>query len=187
MSASLRMAVVSGPDVRPDLVRSSLWLPRLPDEHRPLRDVMRASNREGQVAIFGSPNVHVVGVQALAFGKEWVALSAAGLTVFAFSLTEGQDRNAFSIYSGGVRSRYVSNEAGRDEGPLHPLEPPRTSDELPSDRIKAIYLAQTGERLDVALAGSREVPVWITSRVQGLLSAKVRTTPRPGALRRQSA
>jgi hypothetical protein len=160
---ALSMVVVGGASASSDSVRRALWLPRIPDAVRPLRDVVRAAARPGTLAITQQDGyVLVHGLSALTFQKDWLALSADGCRVFAFLLVEGVAGNSWALYETGRRIRVFDERNGRDEGERPPYEPPPDREEPPSDRIRALYTALTEHEVGEDLDLEGDVGVWFT-------------------------
>lgn len=158
---TLSLVAICGASASADSVRRALWLPRLSDARRRLREVVAASGRPGSVAITQHDGyVLVHGLSAFSFHKDWLAYSADGCRVFAFLLLDGRLGSAWALYEDGVRTRVFDEKAGRDEGERRPFEPPADKDERPGDRIRAIYTAMTERQVGSDLDLETDVDVW---------------------------
>jgi hypothetical protein len=158
---TLSLAVICGASASADSVRRALWLPRLSDARRRLREVVAMAARPGTVAITQHDGyVLVHGLSALSFHKDWLAYSADGCRVFAFLLLDGRLGSAWALYEDGVRTRVFDEKAGRDEGERRPFEPPPNRDERPGDRIRALSTAMTERHVGEDLDLDADVDVW---------------------------
>jgi hypothetical protein len=158
---TLSLVVICGASASADSVRRALWLPRVSDARRRLRDVLSTAGRPGTVAITQHDGyVLVHGLSALSFHKDWLAYSADGCRVLAFLLLDGRAGNAWALYEEGVRTRVFDERAGRDEGERRPYEPPPDRDEHPGTRIRALYAAMTERQIGEDLDLDADVDVW---------------------------
>lgn len=158
---TLSLVVICGASASADSVRRALWLPRVSDARRPLREVVSTAIRPGTVAITQHDGyVLVHGLSALSFHKDWRAYSEDGCRVLAFLLLEGRFGSAWALYEEGVRTRVFDERAGRDEGARRPFEPPPDRDEHPGTRIRALYAAMTEREIGQDLDLDADVDVW---------------------------
>ena len=161
MPSTLSLVVVCGASASADSVRRALWLPRVSDARRRLRDVVATAARPGTVAITQHDGyVLVHGLSALSFHKDWLAFSADRCRVFSFLMLDGLHGSAWALYEEGVRTRVFDEKAGRDEGERRPFEPPANRDEHPADRIRALYTALTEREVGTDLDLDADVDVW---------------------------
>jgi hypothetical protein len=161
VTSTLSLVVICGASASADSVRRALWLPRVSDARRRLRNVVATTERPGTVAITQHDGyVLVHGLSALSFHKDWLKYSADGCRVFSFLLLEGRRGSSWALYEEGVRTRVFDERAGRDEGERRPFEPPPDRDEQPADRIRALYLALTEREVGADLDLDADVDVW---------------------------
>jgi hypothetical protein len=159
------MAVVQGPSAELHAVRRGLWLPRRPDERRPLAEVFRTSTGTGFLALL--PREHgilVFGGTVVSIQKEWRDLSQGGGRVFTFLFQESLPGNLWALYEDGRTARFSNEAAGMEQGRRHPLEPPRNGAEHPADCIRAIYRGMTGADIAESRDLRIDVDVWLVPR-----------------------